>query len=167
MRYPKFLNRFNQATGIVAGALIVVIGLLSTMEGILRGIFSSPTSWSLDVSQYILIWTIFLGTAYAFQERNHVSVDLLKEFVDERWGIRARRIMVLIAYLSAMIFIVVIGWDSIHLISTAIKYNKLTLGNFQIPIVYLYVAILAGALFMLVTVIFIIVDVIGGGRDYL
>jgi TRAP-type C4-dicarboxylate transport system permease small subunit len=45
MKYPSFLERFNQVTGILAGALIVIMGLLATTEGILRWLFPSPTSW--------------------------------------------------------------------------------------------------------------------------
>jgi TRAP-type C4-dicarboxylate transport system permease small subunit len=167
MKYPSFLERFNQVTGILAGALIVIMGLLATMEGILRWLFSSPTSWSLDVSQYFLIWTIFLGTAYAFQEKSHVSVDLVKDFVGQRWGTGAKRVLIVIGYVLALVFILVLAWDSADLIFTAIKLEKLTIGTVQIPIVYLYAAMMAGSVFMLVTVVCIILDVIGGGEKYL
>jgi C4-dicarboxylate transporter, DctQ subunit len=167
MKYPRFLGRFNQVIGTFAGALIVIMGLLATMEGILRGLFSSPTFWSLDVSQYLLIWTIFLSTAYAFQEKAHVSVDLVKDFVGQRWGTGAKRVLIVVGYVLALVFILVLTWDSADLILTAIKLEKLTIGTVQIPIVYLYTAMMAGCLFMLVTVICIILDVIGGGEKYL
>jgi len=167
MKYPKLLNHFNQVTGIISGALIILMGLLATLEGILRGLFSSPTSWTLDVSQYILIWTIFLGTASAFQEKTHVSVDLVKDFAGQRWGIRVQRVLVIIGYLFALVFILVLAWDSADLILTAIKLEKLTIGTVQIPIVYLYAAMMAGSVFMLVTVVCIILDTIGGGKKYL
>lgn len=167
MKYPKSLTRFNHAVAFLAGVLIVVMGLLSTMEGVLRWMFASPTSWSLDVSQYLLIWTIFLGTACAFQEKTHVSVDLVKDFVGHRWGGRPQRVMVVIGYLMAMVFILVLAYDSVDLVVKAIKLEKLTIGTIQIPIVYLYAAMVAGSVFMLVTVACIILDVIGGGKKYL
>jgi TRAP-type C4-dicarboxylate transport system permease small subunit len=61
----------------------------------------------------------------------------------------------------------VLAWDSADLIFTAIKLEKLTIGTVQIPIVYLYAAMMAGSVFMLVTVVCIILDVIGGGEKYL
>lgn len=167
MKYPKFLEKINVFTGVVSGGLIICLGLLATMEGVLRGFFSRPTSWSLDLSQYILIWMIFLGTAYAFQEKGHVSVDLVKEWVGERFGTTALRVMNIIGYLMALTFIIVIGWCSIASFTAAIKYGKLTLGNFQIPIVYLYAAMVTGSVFMLITVVCIILDLISGGKKYL
>ena len=167
MKYPKFLEKINGFTGVVSGGLIICLGLLATMEGVLRGFFSQPTSWSLDLSQYILIWMIFLGTAYTFQEKGHVSVDLVKEWVGKRWGEKSLRVMTIIGYLMALTFIVVIGWCSIASFTTAIKYGKLTLGNFQIPLAYLYAAMVTGSVFMLVTVLSIILDLLGGGKKYL
>jgi C4-dicarboxylate transporter DctQ subunit len=167
MKYPYLLRRFNAFLGIVSGGLIILLGLLATMEGILRGFFSMPTSWSLDLCQYILIWTIFLGSSYAFQERGHVSVDLVKEWVGKRFGTGALRGMNLIGYLMALIFVIAIGWCSWRFITAAIKYGKLTLGNFQIPIAYLYAAMVAGSVFMLFTVVCIMADLIGGGKEYL
>jgi C4-dicarboxylate transporter DctQ subunit len=167
MKYPKFLEKINIFTGVVSGTLIIILGLLATMEGTLRGILSSPTSWSLDLSQYILIWTIFLGTSYAFQEKGHVSVDLVKEWVGGRWGDMALRVMNIIGYLMALTFILVIGWCSIKSFSAAVEFGKLTLGNFQIPLAYLYAAMVTGSLLMLITVVCIILDLIGGGKKYL
>lgn len=167
MQYPKFLDRFNNATAVVSGALIVVMGLLATMEGILRGLFSSPTFWSLDISQHLLIWAIFLGTAPAFQNKQHVSVDMVRSFVGQRWGTGAEKGLIVIGYLFALIFILVVGWDSALLILDAMKLEILTIGNVQIPIAYLYAAMMAGSVFMLTTVIWIILDVIGGGKRFL
>jgi TRAP-type transport system small permease protein len=167
MKYPKALHRFNEFTASMAGALIVVMGLLATFEGIMRGLFSSPTSWTLDVSQYILIWSIFLGTAAAFQEKTHVSVDLVKDYAGQRWGIGIRRVLVVIGYLFALTFILVLTWDSVELAVTAIRLEKLTIGTIQIPIVYLYAAMVAGCIFMLATVACIILDLIGGGKKFL
>ena len=167
MKYPQFLEKINRFTGVVSGGLIICLGLLATMEGVLRGFFSQPTSWSLDLSQYILIWMVFLGTSYAFQEKGHVSVDLFKEWVGERFGTGLLRVMNIIGYLMALTFIIVIGWCSVASFTTAIKYGKLTLGNFQIPIAYLYAAMVTGSVFMVITVVCIILDLIDGGKKYL
>jgi TRAP-type C4-dicarboxylate transport system permease small subunit len=167
MKYPKSLSRFNQVTGFISGVLIVITALLATMEGILRYVFASPTSWSLDISQYLLIWVIFLATAYAFQEKTHVSVDLVKDFVGQRWGVEAQKVMVVVGYGMALVFILVLAYDSVELAVTAIRLNKLTIGTVQVPIIYLYTAMVAGSIFMLVTVVCIILDVIDGGKKYL
>lgn len=167
MRYPKFLDWVNRTTAVIGGVMIVVIGLLATMEGILRGFFSNPTFWSLDISQFLLIWTIFLGTACAFQDKSHVSVDMVKEFVGQHWGSQARRVLIIIGYIFALVFILVLGWDSYALIVDALELEILTMGNVQIPIVYLYTAMLVGSVLMIITVICIILDLVSGSDRFL
>jgi TRAP-type C4-dicarboxylate transport system permease small subunit len=79
MKYPQSVSRLNRALGIASGGLIFVVGILSVFEIIMRGVFNRPTAWSLDICQYILIWSIFLGTAYSLQENGHVAVDFVRE----------------------------------------------------------------------------------------
>lgn len=167
MKYPQFLERFNRILGNIAGGLIIVIALFSALEGILRGIFSSPTTWTLNISQYILIWAVFLGTAYAFQEKNHVVVDFVREAAGRRWGFGIQKILAILSYLIALVFVVVILWNSIELLVDALKLNILTLGTIQIPASYLYMAMLVGSLAMLITIVCIVLDLFSGSKKYL
>lgn len=91
MRFPLWLQTCNRVLGIVSGIIILMISGLTTMEGIARGIFDSPTTWSLDVCQYLLIWAIFLGSSYAFQDKSHVSVDFIREGAGTRFGSGVQR----------------------------------------------------------------------------
>lgn len=167
MKFPQFMERINTFCGIVSGVLIIVVGLLATMEGILRGTFSSPTSWSLDLCTYVLIWLVFLGSSYSFQEKGHVSVDLVKEIVGKRWGEKPVKWMNVIGYLMCLVVIAVLFWSGYDSLAGALKYGKLTVGNLQIPIAYLYSAMMVGSILMAVTVVFIIRDLLGNGKKYL
>lgn len=167
MKFPKILQRFNSAVALFAGVIILIIGILTTMEGIARGLFNAPTTWSLNVAQYLLIWAIFLGSAYAFQEKTHVAVDFIREGVGNRWGRGAQRILSLCGYTLALVYVAIIAWNSIDMLEFAIKYDKLTLGIVQIPIVWLYLAMLIGSLTMIVTIFFIILDLIGKSETYI
>lgn len=167
MKYPQFLERLNRALGYVAGSLIIVIALFAALEGVLRGFFSSPTTWSLNVSQYIMIWAVFLGSAYAFQEKSHVAVDFVREIVGRRWGIGINKTLSILSYLLALVFLAVIFWNSIELLIDAIKLDTLTLGTVQIPASYLYLAMLVGSLIMIVTVVCIVLDIFSGSKKYL
>ena len=167
MKFPEILRRFNSAVALFAGVIILIIGILTTMEGIARGLFNLPTTWSLNVAQYLLIWAIFLGSAYAFQEKTHVAVDFIREGVGNRWGRGAQRILSLCGYTLAFVYVAIIAWNSIDMLEFAIKYDKLTLGIVQIPIVWLYLAMLIGSLTMIVTIFFIILDLIGKRETYI
>lgn len=167
MSLPRRLRGFNRGTAVLSGIIILVIGLLTAMEGIARGLFNAPTTWSLDICQYLLIWAIFLGSAPAFQEKTHVSVDFIREGMGRRFGGPVRRGMTLLGYLFALVYTVILAWNSIDMLAFGLRLGKLTRGTVQIPIVWLYLAILAGSAFMIVTILFILVSLIRGKKDFL
>jgi len=167
MEFPTKLKRFNYAAAVLAGMIILVIGILSTMEGILRGIFNHPTTWSLDICQYLLIWAIFLGSAYAFQEKSHVAVDFIREKIGMKFGMNMQKKISITGYLFTIIFVLVLAWNSIDMLAYGIKWGKLTRGTIQIPISWLYSAILIGSIVMTITLFFIILSLISGKKEYL
>jgi TRAP-type C4-dicarboxylate transport system permease small subunit len=156
MKYPKFMTLINQALGCVSGSLIISIGFLAVFEAIARGVFSRPTSWSLDISSYFLIWAVFLGSSYAYQEKGHVAVDILRDLVEKCLGKSPRRVMAFAGYIIVLLVIIVLFRAGVIITINAARLDQLTIANFQIPITALYVAIVIGSVSMATTVIFII-----------
>ncbi|MDR2296216.1 MAG: TRAP transporter small permease subunit [Clostridiales Family XIII bacterium] len=167
MKYPRFMTIANQALGCVSGILIVSIGFLAVLEAIARSFFSRPTAWSLDISSYFLIWAIFLGSSYAYQEKGHVAVDILRDFVEKRFGKPPRRAMAFAGYLIVLLVIIVLLRAGVFITRNAMALDQLTIANFQIPIANLYIAIVIGSASMAVTAVFIMLDIAVGGEKYL
>jgi len=166
MKYPDLLFHFNKVMGVLSGALILIIGLLSVMEVIMRGVFSSPTFWSMDVSRYVLIWAIFLGTSYSYQEKGHVAVDFIRDAIGRRWSEKARRAMSLMGHFLSLLVIAVLLWTSVEMSIVAVELKRLTIANVQVPIILLYSAIVVGSAILLLTVAFAVIDLLGGGEKY-
>ena len=167
MTFPHWLRTTNRILGMVSGIIILTISGLTTMEGMARGIFDSPTTWSLDVCQYLLIWAIFLGTSYAFQDKSHVSVDFIREGAGTRFGPGMQKGMAAAGYIFSLIYVAVLAWDSVDMFLFGLKWGKLTRGTIQIPIVWLYAAIFLGSVAMAVTIVFILASLAGKENDYL
>ncbi|MBQ9980382.1 MAG: TRAP transporter small permease [Oscillospiraceae bacterium] len=167
MKYPAFMRKINRALANVSGILLIVISVLSVFEAIMRGVFNHPTKWSLDLTCYLLLWAIFLGTAYAYQEKGHVAVDLVRDAVEKRWGKKPRRVLSVIGYLMVLATVLALFYAGYKLMGSAMAYGKLTQAMFQIPIAYLYAGIIVGSLVTVVTSVFIIIDLCSGGDTYL
>ena len=165
MKYPRLIGLMNRIAGLISGGLILFIGILSVIEVVMRLVYK-PTIWTMDISQYTLIWSIFLGSAYSLQEKGHVAVDFFREFVKKRSERIARALAVLGFVLSAAV-IVVLLICGVRMSQQAVAFNKLTASMTQIPQVYLTAAIIVGALLMLITALCIIADLLGGGDNYL
>lgn len=167
MKYPAFMRQINGILAYISGILLVIISVLAVFEAISRSVFSHPTSWSLDFSCYLLLWAIFLGTAYAYQEKGHVAVDLLRDAVQKHFGKTPRRAMSAVGYLLVLAIIFSLLYAGFALFKSAMVYNKMTTATFQIPIAYLYIGIVIGSAVTVVTAVFIILDVLSGSDKYL
>lgn len=42
-----------------------------------RYLFNSPIYWAEEVATSLFIWTVFIGSAYAFRTKAHLGVDVL------------------------------------------------------------------------------------------
>ncbi|MDR1070002.1 MAG: TRAP transporter small permease [Gracilibacteraceae bacterium] len=168
MKYPKTWEKTVNALAVVSGCMVMLIAFLALFEAVARHLFRSPTSWSLNTSGYMLIWLLFLGTSYAFQEHGHVAVDMLRDVADKLDGTRRlRRAMAVVGYLISTIFVTVLGYGGVKLTQSAAAMNMKTTTTTPIPLWPLYAAIIAGCALMLVTLIFILLDLSGKGEKYL
>ncbi len=167
MKSFSSVRRLNHICAVISGIMIFVISFLCFVETIARNLFSQPTSWSLDISTYFLIWAFFLGSAAAFQEKTHVSVDFIRNILADHFGKIWGRFLSIIGYLFSLVYIGVLLVGTIYLIEDALRVNKLTLAVVQIPVVYLYAAMLVGSVLMVVIVVYILLDLIHKNDQYL
>ena len=170
MRYPKFMVTINKIGAYICGGLVVATSVLAVMESILRKVFAAPTTWTLNLSTGIFIWAAFLGSAWAFQELGHVTVDLFRTVVDkyDKSGKHtARRVMAIFGYVVSFIVMAVFVYGGWKLCVKAITYGQLAPYAFKFPLIISYAAIPVGSIMMMLTLVFIILDIFSGGEKYL
>jgi len=161
------IRKINHVASVVSGFLIFVAGLFSTYEAIARGLFSHPTIWSLDLSRYVILWAIFLAAASAFLDKTHISVDFVRELLGKKWGVGLQRTLSVLGYFFTLTYILVLAWCSQDLFLEAVKEGKLSYGTIQIPVAYLYLAMVIGSILMILTVIPIIAGLLRKEDEYL
>jgi TRAP-type C4-dicarboxylate transport system permease small subunit len=146
--------------------LVLIKAFLSVAEGILRSL-GSPTTWTLDITLYLLLWAAFLGSSYAFQELGHIAVDFIREGVGKRFGQGLRRGLAVLGYLCTEVFLLTLVWFSFRLLRVSLLTGELTYANVQIKIAWLYSGMVVGSLLMALTVAFIILDLFSDSQRYL
>lgn len=144
----------NEATAIISGVLIFIISFLAVIEVVARTAFNQPTSWSLAFSQFMLLYAIFLGSAYCFQQGGHIRVDLLVDHMPRK----VRVIMNIIGLLIASVFVGVLAWQGYENTVLSAKFDYLTITTIQIPAAYLYVIIFIGSILMLLSLFAMILE---------
>lgn len=94
----------NKALSYIISFLLILMTALVLWQVFTRYILGNPSIFTEELVTIILIWTSFLGAAYAFGTREHMSLVFLKEGLS---GARKNTLMVTIDLIT-LIFTVVI-----------------------------------------------------------
>lgn len=76
----KLLNGFDYIINIMAflaGGLLIFIMLSVCMEVFLRYFFNAPQVWITEVTECILLYITFLGSAWLLRNGGHVKIDII------------------------------------------------------------------------------------------
>jgi TRAP-type C4-dicarboxylate transport system permease small subunit len=170
VNYPRFMTQINKCCAYISGGIVLAASILAVIESILRKVFASPTTWSLNLTQGVFIWAVFLGSSWAFQEVGHVSIDMIRDIMDRHTKSEnrmPRRIVAIFSYSVSAFVIGVILYGGIRLSLRAISLHQMAPYNFRFPYIISYAAIVIGCILMLLTIIAIILDLIHGNDKYL
>ena len=95
----RTFDRILDSLAAMAGGLILFACLIVSYEVFMRYFLNSPTSWTLEISEYCLLWITFLGTAWLLREDGHVKVDLLSDRLKARGKDTAESAIYIIIYI--------------------------------------------------------------------
>ena len=73
----RFIAALSLIGAIVASFALAVISISVIWEVIARGIFQSPTIWSMEISTYGIATICFLGLGWVLRQGRHLEIDLL------------------------------------------------------------------------------------------
>ena len=108
------------AAAYVAGAVLVLLMLLTTADVAGRYFLNSPITGVFDLTHIAVLSMTFLGLAYCGFHEGHVSIELLYNLL----GRRARAILDRATNLAGCILFLVIAWQSIIQSITVRELNE-------------------------------------------
>lgn len=62
---------------IITSVTLLLCVVLVNANVIMRYFFSMPIKWSEEVVTSLFVWTVFIGSAYAYRNHAHLGVDIL------------------------------------------------------------------------------------------
>lgn len=92
----------------IAALLLIAMTLLVLYQVFTRYVLSSPSDFTEEVVRYLLMWTGFIGAAYAFSTRQHMALVFIRD------KLTPERKKILMAFIDLIIllfavFVMVIG----------------------------------------------------------
>jgi C4-dicarboxylate transporter, DctQ subunit len=80
----KAVNGLTYATGLLSGFCALGMAFIVTYDVLMRFLFSRPTLWVFETSEYLLIVIVFCGASYCLLKEGHVHVDLITNLYSSR-----------------------------------------------------------------------------------
>ncbi|PZX49408.1 TRAP transporter small permease [Algoriphagus chordae] len=121
----------------IAHFLVVLMALMVlnvTWQVVSRYVFQSPSSFTDELSRYMLIWVGMLGAAYVAGKNEHLAIDILLTKLEEK---AQDKLMILInsCVLVFALVVMVIGGSNLVYLTFILEQKSAVL---QIPLAYIY-----------------------------
>jgi len=126
----RILTAIENALGVVAALMMLVIMLLIVLDVALRYFLRAPLGWSYDfISHYLMAGLFFFSMSATLQHEEHVRVDvLLKHFSPAM-----RHLAEFATYLTASIVFGAIVWIALDKAILSFQANEVASGVIPWP----------------------------------
>ena len=143
---------------ILEKILVVLFGimiLVITWQVFSRFVLNSPSSFTEELSTYILIWISLLGATYAFRKKSHIGIDILTNKLSEPFNKFSKYI---IHFVNILFFSFVFVWGGLNLVMITLQLNQIS-ASLQIKIGYIYFILpISGLLMIYYSIYFLLND---------
>lgn len=68
---------FTNLDAIITASTLTVCVILVNINVIMRYVAKSPIQWCEEVVTSLFVWTVFIGSAYAYRKHAHLGVDIV------------------------------------------------------------------------------------------
>ncbi len=120
LRIARIISKINESIGKAVSWLLMAIMLIIVYEVVMRYVLDSPTKWSNEISQYLLVVVSMLGGAYCLVYDGHVRVDILYHRMSEK----KRAFIDILLAIFVLSFVIAIFVKGADLCYEALIHNK-------------------------------------------
>lgn len=133
---------------------IVIINFLTLIEVFTRYVLRNPATWTLPLSSYLLLYVIYLATAYTLERGGHVGMEFVVEMLPSRWRLPCERLRDFLG----LAFILLFFWEACRIARRAIVEQERDISTLSVPLSVTTIILPVGLGFMALTYLCMIVD---------
>lgn len=139
-------NGLQRLIEVAVFLLFVAMVVLVFAQVYTRFLTNNSLTWSEELSRFLMVWMVFLGSALTFHKGGHITVDNLVKTLPSR----VKPIVEMAACLLMLLFLLVLVWGATTVLPTT-ALQKSPANN--IVMAYVYAAIPLSAVLMGIDVI--------------
>ena len=129
---------------VITAVTLSLCTILVNLNVICRYFLNSPIQWSEEVVTSLFVWTVFIGSAYAYRKHSHLGIDILVNLMPPKVRNIVRDIMSVVELLILIMLTVISAQYAYNLvISRGVLKIALT-DMLRVPKVYTGIAVPIG-----------------------
>jgi C4-dicarboxylate transporter DctM subunit len=153
----SILNGVFNGFGLLSAILLVLNGLFSSYEVVMRYFLNSPTVWVMEVTIYLVIASTFFALAYVLLLKGHVAVDTFTNHLSPG---TATRLEVCTSVL-AIVYCLVLTWQGAKLTHFSYTASEVSPTILKVPMFIPQLFIPLGGAFLTIQFIRHLLGLIG------
>ena len=144
------VKKLNSLCATLSGLVLLFITFSIFVDVFFRYFLKRPSIWVTEVSSYLFLYLIFLATSYTLQKGVHIRVT----FILDLFKFKIKRLLELVASLFAVIFCLVLFWQTSLLTWEAFTDDWIAPTMLSVHYYYIYVVMAFGSFLLFLTTLF-------------
>ena len=140
----KFFDKLSDIMAALAGVLLVLISAAMCYTIFMRFLFRQTTIWITPMSEYALLWIVFLGTTWLLREGGHITTDVIYIHLDEK---AKRYLDLMMSVVGGLACALLLYLGIVHL-SDCILHGVTDVRALTVPKSVVFIVIPIGSLFL-------------------
>lgn len=103
-RYINFIDMLNKIFGYALVLIMSVMTIIIFWQVIARYIIGSSLAWSEELSRFLMIFMVLIGSSMALRNNDLIAVEILPEVLKGK----AKKALVILTHLISMVFYVIL-----------------------------------------------------------
>lgn len=145
-KITNIFDHFNKALFFFAGAIAIFVMLAINYEVFMRYFLNRPTLWTLEISEYSLVYITFLGAAWVLSKDGHVKIDLLFKALKPRSQI----VLNIITSIMGAGLSILFTWYSVQVTWSSYRNLIVSVTDLETPLFLVQLAIPIGCFLLFV-----------------
>lgn len=146
--YVRWVDAVNSKVGLFAMYMIFAMIAVLFYSSISKTFFT-PSLWTLEIAQFLMVAYFLLGGGYSLQIDSHVRMDLLYS----RWSPRTRAAVDAVTGLFMLFYICLLLYGGYSSTEYALQYGERSYSSWAPPMAPIKIIMVIGIFLMLLQVV--------------
>ncbi|MEK5270130.1 TRAP transporter small permease [Aeribacillus sp. FSL K6-8394] len=142
-RVIKFADLVNKIVGYILAIMMGIMSVMVIIQVFNRSFFNFSLYWTEELTRYLMIYIVFLGSSIAVRQKKMISIELLPQMFTDN---KRKFISVIVLLLSIGFYMIMLYWGIQILdqvkeqaspgmgLSMAIPYASIPIGGFLLAL---------------------------------